>query len=154
MLYEAAYWRPDGPKPPRLKALGDPARARYVDGWGRPGDAGIVALAESGEPVGAAWYRLFPPEDAGFGFVDERTPELSLAVVAEARRRGVGTGLLSALLDRARADDFPALSLSVEPDNPARRLYERHGFVRLGGESAWTMRADLQRCPPPATSGV
>jgi ribosomal protein S18 acetylase RimI-like enzyme len=144
MLYEAAYWRPDGPRPPRLKALGEPALARYVEGWGRPGDAGIVANAESGEPIGAAWYRLFPPDDAGFGFVDGRTPELSLAVVAKARARGVGTGLLAALLDRARADGFPALSLSVEPDNPARRLYERYGFVRVGGETAWTMCADLQ----------
>ncbi len=26
----------------------------------------------------------------------------------------------------------PGLSLSVEPDNPARRLYERHGFQVIG----------------------
>ena len=143
MLYEAAFWRPNGPRPPVDEALADPALGRYVDGWGRRGDAGVVALGDGGRPVGAAWYRLFPPGEPGFGFVDERTPELSLGVLEEARRRGIGTRLLLLLLDRARDDGFQALSLSVEPDNPARRLYERYGFVRVGGAAAWTMRADF-----------
>jgi ribosomal protein S18 acetylase RimI-like enzyme len=143
MLYEAAFWRPNGPRPPVGEVLADPALGRYVYGWGRRGDAGVVAFGDRGEPVGAAWYRLFPPGEPGFGFVDERTPELSLAVLEEARGRGIGTRLLLLLLDRARDDGFQALSLSVEPDNPARRLYERHGFVRVGGAAAWTMRADL-----------
>jgi GNAT superfamily N-acetyltransferase len=143
MLYEAAFWRPAGPRPPLDRALAEPALARYVAGWGRAGDAGVIALGDEGDPIGAAWYRLFPLSEPGFGFVDERTPELSLAVVADARARGVGTALLRALINRARADRFESLSLSVEPDNPARRLYERHGFVRVGGDAAWTMRANL-----------
>jgi ribosomal protein S18 acetylase RimI-like enzyme len=143
MLYEAAFWRPNTVRPPLEEALADPALARYVAGWGRAGDAGVIALDAEGGPVGAAWYRLFPPNEPGFGFMDEHTPELSIAVIGNARARGVGTGLLGALVDRARADGFDALSLSVEPDNPARRLYERHGFVHVGGEAAWTMRAAL-----------
>jgi ribosomal protein S18 acetylase RimI-like enzyme len=145
MLYEAACWRPEGPRPPLDEALADPALDRYVVGWGRPGDAGVIALGRRCEPIAAAWFRLFPRGEPGFGFVDERTPELSLAVAEAVRSRGVGTRLLVALLDRAREGGFPALSLSVEPDNPARRLYERHGFKRVGGDTAWTMRADLGR---------
>ena len=39
---------------------------------------------------------------------------------------------------------YRAVSLSVEPDNPARRIYERAGFVRCGTEGgSWTMIADL-----------
>jgi ribosomal protein S18 acetylase RimI-like enzyme len=153
MLYEAAFWPPGGPRPPLDQALAEPALARYVAGWGRAGDAGVIALGDEGKPVGAAWYRLFPPDEPGFGFVDGRTPELSLAVVAQARGRGVGSTLLGGLLARARADGYEALSLSVEPDNPARRLYERHDFVRVGGEAAWTMRQPAPLTPP-ATSGV
>ena len=45
--------------------------SRYVRGWGRPGDTAVIAL-EGGFPVGAAWYRLFPASEPGYGFVDER----------------------------------------------------------------------------------
>ena len=31
---------------------------RYVQNWGRPGDAGVLAL-EAPHAYGAAWYRLF-----------------------------------------------------------------------------------------------
>src|SRR6266540_5901161 len=39
---------------------------RYVDNFGRPGDAAVVAL-EAGHPIGAAWYRVFPPNAPGWG---------------------------------------------------------------------------------------
>ena len=56
-----------------------------------------------------------------------------------------GDRLLSALLGRARADGYSQISLSVEPDSPAKRLYERHGFERVGeDEDTLTMRASLQ----------
>jgi ribosomal protein S18 acetylase RimI-like enzyme len=144
MVYEAAFWRPGRPRPPLDEALADRALACYIDGWGRVGDAGVIASDDAGEPVGAAWYRLFPPDEPGFGFVDEGTPELSIAVVTQARGRGVGTALLGALFARARDDGFGALSLSVEADNAARRLYERHGFVPVGGDDARTMRVRLR----------
>jgi ribosomal protein S18 acetylase RimI-like enzyme len=76
--------------------------------------------------------------------VDEHTPELSIAVVPSRRGKGLGDELLAGLLAQARRDGFKQVSLSVEPDNPALRLYERHGFQKVGesGESA-TMVATL-----------
>ena len=143
MLYEAAFWRRDRPRPPIDVALSDPALARYVDEWGRPGDAGVIA-AEQGVPIGAAWYRLFPPDAPGYGFLGVDIPELSIGVRPEWRGRGIGTALLGALIERARREGVRALSLSVEPDNPARRLYERHGFVRRGTTGgSWTMAREL-----------
>jgi ribosomal protein S18 acetylase RimI-like enzyme len=147
MLYEAAFWRP-GRRPTLAEALAVPEFARYVHGWGRPGDGGVVAV-EAGWRVGAAWYRLFAEDDHGYGFVGETVPELSLAVVAERRGQGIGRALLDAALVHASADGFRAISLSVEPDNPARRLYERAGFVRVGVVGgAWTMRTDLRGSTP------
>ncbi|HZQ82504.1 MAG TPA: GNAT family N-acetyltransferase [Gaiellaceae bacterium] len=104
---------------------------RYVDNWGRPGDLAIVAH-ETGNRVGAAWLRLFKASEPGYGFVDEQTPELSVAVVPSRRRHGLGQELMDALLEAARAEGHEAVSLSVEADSPAVAFYERNGFTQVG----------------------
>jgi ribosomal protein S18 acetylase RimI-like enzyme len=120
---------------------------RYVAGWGRPGDNALVAIDEF-QPVGAAWYRLFPADEPGYGFVDEETPELAIAVVPSKRGHGIGDELLQELIAKAKAAGYDRLSLSVEPGNPARKLYERHGFdVVDEGADAWTMVASLASSP-------
>ena len=116
---------------------------RYVAGWGRPGDAALVAIDEF-QPVGAAWYRLFEAEEPGYGFVDETTPELTIAIVPSRRGRGLGRELLAALLEQARKEGYAQVSLSVEPDNSALHLYEQAGFERSGERGgALVMRAGL-----------
>jgi GNAT superfamily N-acetyltransferase len=103
----------------------------------------VIAL-ENGFPVGAAWFRVFRAAEPGYGFIDESTPELAIAVVPSKRGHGVGDELLKALLAKAQAGGYARLSLSVEPGNPARKLYERHGFAVVDeGEEAWTMVAEL-----------
>src|SRR5256885_15068381 len=87
--------------------------ARSANNWGRPGDAGLVAW-EAG-PIGAAWYRLFPASAPGFGFVDEETPELTIAVVPSRRGGGLGGQLLTAPLARARQQGHKGVSPSAEP---------------------------------------
>lgn len=115
--------------PPEI--VRQPALARYVARWmQRPGDLGFVAEARD-VPIGAAWLRCWTASDRGFGFVDEATPELSMSIVPAHRGRGIGTELLRRLLsDAERA--FEAVSLSVSESNPARRMYERAGFVHVG----------------------
>ena len=147
MLVEAVNWRPDRRRLTLEDVLADPHLARYVHGWGRRGDGGVIA-EEAGGRVGACWYRLFPADEPGYGFVDERTPELGIAVVADRRRRGVGRALLGAALSDAASEGFAAISLSVEPDNPSRLLYAQFGFVQVGMvEGSWTMRAELLQQP-------
>ena len=139
MLRHAFYWRENTPEAVDLPVY------RYVAGWGRRGDAAEIAISDA-RRVGAAWYRLFRRDEPGFGFVDESTPELAIAVVPSRRGKGIGGELLTALLERARTEGFPALSLSVNKDNPALSLYERHGFRTVGeSDGALTMVADLAR---------
>jgi ribosomal protein S18 acetylase RimI-like enzyme len=108
--------------------LSTPELGRYVRGWGRPDDVGLLAVdAETGQPVGAAWLRLMTREEAGYGYVDDETPELSIAVLPRYRGKGAGTLLLTRLLGDAERM-YKAISLSVSGDNPAVRLYERLGF--------------------------
>jgi ribosomal protein S18 acetylase RimI-like enzyme len=138
MLHHAYYWRermPDeGPGPVQL----------YVKAWGRRGDTAVIALLD-GFPVGAAWFRLFAEASPGYGFVDEATPELAVAVVPNARGVGVGSALLESLLERARDDGYEALSLSVDRENQgAIALYEQFGFRRVEETpDSLTLRATL-----------
>ena len=132
MLRHAYHWR-----------MGDPDLPvyRYVKSWGRRGDAGVIAF-DGPNAYGAAWHRLFPASGPGFGFVDEQTPELTLAVVPSHRGHGTGGELLEALLAHARADGFSQLSLSAEPGQTA--FYEKHGFRELQRQDGTvTMVADL-----------
>ena len=132
-LYHALHVPPGAdPFPP--EAVRQPDVARYASGWmDRPGDLGVLA-ERVGERVGAAWLRLWPPGDRGFGFVDGATPELSMSVLPPHRGRGVGTALLGRLLAEA-AGEFGSVSLSVSRTNPARRLYRRFGFTAVGEPS-------------------
>jgi len=138
MLRHAYYWRSSG-----IEEESGLHPMRYVENWGRRGDAAVIAL-DDGFPVGAAWYRLFKRDAPGDGFVDERTPELSIAVVPSRRGHGFGGELMDALLARARADGYTSISLSVASDSPAVALYERYGFEKVEeSDGAWTMSAQL-----------
>jgi GNAT superfamily N-acetyltransferase len=114
-------------------ALARPENRKYLDGWGRPGDAGVVALDEAGQRLGAAWYRRFSDEAHGYGFVAPDVPELAIGVIASARGKGIGTALLNGLLGMARNQGERALSLSVDRRNPALALYKRIGFRDVDG---------------------
>ena len=128
MVVEAANWRP-GAALPKHQVLTAPEHIRYVSGWMRPTDAGFVALDRAGAPIGAAWYRLLPRSEPGFGYVGTGVPELIIGVRSIWRAHGVGRALLQALAEQARADGYGRLSLSVERDNFAVTLYRSEGFA-------------------------
>jgi len=120
----------------REAMLADSHATRYLAGWARTGDVGVVAVDDRtvGEPaMGAAWARTLTAAAPGYGYVADDVPELSMAVRPQWRGRGVGSVLLTGLVERATARGMRALSLSVEDGNrAARALYERHGFRVVG----------------------
>lgn len=76
-----------------------------------------------GEPVGAA----------GLGSQDRVAELIGMWVAPAARGRSVGALLVQAVLDRAAAAGHDRVRLDVVDGNgPARRLYERMGFVPTG----------------------
>ena len=142
MLYEAACWRGDAQRPPLDDALAQPELAVYLDGWGRPGDVGLIAHVEAG-PAGAVWVRRFDRHRHGYGYLDAHTPELTLAVAQPYRRQGIGGQLVARLLADPRLRGTARVSLSMEADNPAVALYEHAGFevVERGGGALTMVRA-------------
>jgi GNAT superfamily N-acetyltransferase len=136
MLRHAFYWRSSS-------GVEDASLWRYVAGWGRRGDAAVIAL-EGGFPVGAAWFRLFSGEEPGFGFVGEGTPEVAIAVVPSRRGQGIGSELLDALVGLAREQGYSDLSLSVASESPAMHVFEKQGFQQVEQtDGSWTMRLTL-----------
>jgi GNAT superfamily N-acetyltransferase len=133
MLRHAYHWR--------LSEDSERPVYRYVSNWGRRGDTGVMAL-EGPHAYGAAWFRLFTAAEPGFGFVDEATPELTIAVVPSRRGKGAGAELLQALLARAREEGYSAISLSTAKEQT--EFYERYGFETVREEPhAVTMVARL-----------
>ena len=73
-----------------------------------------------GEPVGRLYVARW----------EDEIRIIDIALLAEHRGRGTGTALLRELLDEAgRAGK--RLSIHVEKNNPALRLYERLGFMPI-----------------------
>jgi ribosomal protein S18 acetylase RimI-like enzyme len=122
MLYLALFVPPGSP-PYARSILDDPAIDHYVRDWGtRPGDYGVIANVD-GAPRGAAWLRYFATDARGYGFVNETTPELTVAVMRAYRNQGIGAQLVTHLQEHASG-----ISLSCDPANPAWRFYRRAGF--------------------------
>ena len=131
--------------------LDNPNLARYVDAFGRAGDCAVVAH-DSEQIVGLAWARLWTPDSHGFGWVDEATPEMAIAVETGFREMGVGARLVEALKSQLREMGAEQISLNVRADSAAVRLYEKLGFEKIvgserinrtGGQS-FNMRATLR----------
>jgi len=140
-LWECLYFAihvPLGTPLPGLDILKSPDLSKYVADWGRDTDFGFLAFdSVASKNLGALWLRQFTTYNAGYGYVDDQIPELNMAVVPDSRGWGIGSRLLEHLFAQGK---YPAISLSVSPQNPAIKLYKRVGFkkvVEKGG--SWTM---------------
>ena len=136
MLYEAAAvgWTLGGIEaPPADEVIAHPSNQKYVSGWGRDGDICVISEDDDGAVgaarVGAAWCRIFTPDKRGDGIMAlPGVPEVAIGVRSGARGRGAGAAMLNALAAAARDAGYARLMLSVDPRNPARRLYARCGY--------------------------
>jgi ribosomal protein S18 acetylase RimI-like enzyme len=140
-----ALFVPDGDPPLPRQAIQQPAISIYAANWGQPNDQGLLALDyNSGVDVGAAWLRIWSTADKGFAFIDDKTPELSIAVRPDYRGQGIGTRLLRQLFLDADIL-YDSVSLSVMKINPAINLYKRLGFegISSSGNSLIMRRNNL-----------
>jgi ribosomal protein S18 acetylase RimI-like enzyme len=132
-----ALWDPP-PAPLRPIEVLDTATVRiYAESWGRASDLGVVGEL-GGIPVGACWMRLLP-EGVGLASIDATTPQLGIALEPAYQHRGLGEVLMRGALAAAQAHGYTKVSLTVHPQNPAIRLYERCGFVDAGARNSYRL---------------
>ena len=92
----------------------EPDRIEHVDLKGFLYDAIFVPEGGDGRSVGAAWSRIMND----YGHIDDETPSIALSVQSEFRRRGIATALLTALMNKLRAEGFCRASLSFRAVRP------------------------------------
>lgn len=125
MLYNAIFIPPEEVKPPP-EIIELPEIAVYIKDFGREGDICLVAEIE-GVIAGAVWTRLFTAGAQGYGFIAPEIPELSMSVLEQYRRQGIGTMLLAGMLKKLASKGFRQVSLSVDLANYAYRMYRKQG---------------------------
>ncbi len=129
MLYEAIYFPDENQKLPKSIVF-EPHLSKYIEAFGRRGDFAFVLRVEN-NLVGAIWSRLFSEADKSYGFVDEETPELSMAIKESYRSKGFGQQLIVKLFEKLKANGFEKVSLSVDKRNRAVNLYRKLGFEQI-----------------------
>lgn len=121
-LYEAVFKKPGEVFPRTI--IQKPEIWQYVDEFGiYPHDYAFVAEAD-GIVVGAIWARKIK----GYGYVDDATPELAMAVYPEYQKLGIGRKLLAEMISFLKDKGYTQVSLSVQKANYASKMYLELGF--------------------------
>lgn len=138
-LYEAIFV-PEGVTPPDRSIIERPELSLYYDGFGS-GRADYCFVAEDdGRIIGAVWTRIMDD----YGHIDDETPSFAISLYPEYRGQGIGTRLMTKMLECLKQNGFKRASLSVQKNNAAVRMYRTLGF-RTVGENAeeYLMVCDL-----------
>jgi ribosomal protein S18 acetylase RimI-like enzyme len=140
-LYQAVFQKERNLLPKSV--IYEPRVYAFIKDWGQTDDYGVVAIIDN-KIVGMAWSRIITGELKGYGNIDEKTPELAMSVLDEYQKRGIGYLLLEELLKKLKAKGYQKMSLSVDKDNYAVKLYQKVGFrIIVENEHDYLMVCDL-----------
>jgi len=106
------------------------------------GDVAFDVITRAGEPIG----RLYTREGETMLHI------VDILIDPAERGAGIGTALLQGLAADARAAG-KVLSIFVESFNPAKRLYDRLGFVQVGEPKGFYIEMEIPLPPKEAAAG-
>jgi len=99
--------------------------------------ADLLLIEKDGEPIGRI-------------YIFRSTREIRLmdiALMPEWRNRGIGSALIRELMAEARERGC-TITLHVEPDNPAQKLYQRFGFTLIENRGVYDFLGWKPRIEP------
>lgn len=125
-LYHAIYI-PEGITPPPLEIINQPELQVYIKGFGeQDGDICLVAECDS-KIVGAVWVRIMND----YGHISNDMPSLAISLLPEYRGKGIGTVLMQSILKTVSEQGYKGISLSVQKQNYAAKMYKKLGFKTI-----------------------
>ncbi|MBP5703895.1 MAG: GNAT family N-acetyltransferase [Paludibacteraceae bacterium] len=122
-LFEAIFI-PQGAIPPSRSIIEQDELRVYVRDFGKSSHDYCLVADSDGKIVGAVWVRIMDD----YGHLDSQTPSLAISLYKEYRGQGIGTQLLHQMMDLLRKEKYAQVSLSVQKENYALRMYEKAGF--------------------------
>lgn len=125
-LYEAIFIPEGVPAPPR-SIIGNEDLQVYVRDFGKEPDDRCLMAEVGGKVVGAVWTRIMND----YGHIADGIPSMAISLYKDYRHQGIGTELLREMLQLLRRDGYRQVSLSVQKENYAFRMYRKAGFEVL-----------------------
>ena len=122
-LYEAIYI-PEGEKIPDKSIVNLSELQIYYKDFGSFKDDIALAADVKDKVIGAAWVRIMDD----YGHIDNETPSLAMSLFKEYRNLGIRTVLLNEFLSELKIRGYLKVSLSVQKDNYAQKMYKKAGF--------------------------
>ena len=122
-LYEAIFI-PDGVEPPPKSIITSSELQVYVDRFGALKDDFALVAEIDKKIVGAGWVRIMND----YGHIDAKTPSLAISLYKEYRGFGIGTAMMKEILALLKSHGYSRVSLSVQKDNYAAKMYLKIGF--------------------------
>lgn len=122
-LYESIFQRENETPFPKT-IIQNPELQVYIQDFGTLKDDFCLCAEVDHKLAGAVWVRNIH----GYGNIDDETPEFAISLFKEYRGCGIGTELMSQMLELLKEKGYEKVSLSVQKENYALRMYERLGF--------------------------
>lgn len=125
-LYEAIFI-PEGVKKPDKAIINSPELQIYIKDFSKFEDDYCLVAELNKKVVGACWIRIMDD----YGHIDNNTPSLAISLYPKYRNKGIGTILLKEMINNLRNKKYIRISLSVQKDNYAFKMYKSCGFIVL-----------------------
>nr|WP_256755098.1 GNAT family N-acetyltransferase [Bifidobacterium longum] len=110
---------------PPKSIINCPELQEYVFEFGKRKDDRALVAEVQGNVIGAIWVRIMND----YGHIDNDTPSLAMSVFQKYRGQGIGTSLLQQLLLVEKSFGYSKISLSVQKNNYAVKMYKKAGFL-------------------------
>ena len=127
LMYQSIY-QPEGSKPIPREVTKIPEVNIYIDAFGSKKDDYCLVAELEERIIGAVWVRILADEIKGYGNIDDQTPEFAISLFKEYRNKGIGTLLMQKMIEYLKGKGYAQISLSVQKQNNAVRMYQNLGF--------------------------
>lgn len=122
-----AIFIPKGEKKPDKAIINNPDLQVYIKDFGKNKDDFCLVSEVNKMIVGACWIRIMND----YGHIDDETPSLAISLYPEYRNMGIGTLLLKEMINSLKMKNYEKISLSVQKNNYAFKMYLKCGFEIL-----------------------